>query len=147
MIGLRQFTGSDAEEIRQHMYPDMTIGEIEQMIAEWNTCVFAGRFFELLAVTKDGRIVGSASLKECSKSAVSLGIGIVAAERGKGIASDAMRLLLERAKEKGYRVALDQVRTDNAASIRLHEKFGFETDGYVYRNKRDHEVILYLNVL
>ena len=78
---------------------------------------------------------------------MSLGIEIFSEERGKGIASNAMPLPLERARETGYRAVLDQVRTDNTASLRLHEAFGFETDGYVYRNKRDWEVVLYLKLL
>ena len=45
------------------------------------------------------------------------------------------------------RILLDQVRRDNAASIRLHEKLGFETDGYGYRNQKGREVVLYLKPL
>ncbi len=137
----------DAETVRKHQYPDMTVEEIERMIEDWNSGVFEGRRFEMLAVTEDGRITGSASLLEHSKSVVSLGIEIFSEERGKGIASGVMPLLLERARETGYRAVLDQVRTDNAASIRLHEAFGFETDGYVYRNRRDREIVLYLKLL
>jgi RimJ/RimL family protein N-acetyltransferase len=145
--GLQRFVPADAQSIRQHQYPDMTVDEIERMIADWNSGVFEGRCFEMFAVTEDGRIAGCASIKECSKSVASLGIEIFTEERGKWIASNAMPLLLEAAKQAGYRAVLDQLRTDNAASIRLHEAPGFETDGYVYRNKRDREVVLYLKLL
>ena len=147
MTVLQRFVPADAQSIRQHQYPDMTVDLIERMIADWNLGVFEGRCFEMFAVTEDGRIAGCASIKECSKSVASLGIEIFTEERGKRIASNAMPLLLEAAKQAGYRAVLDQVRTDNAASIHLHEALGFEIDGYVYRNKRDREVVLYLKLL
>ncbi len=147
MIGLRHFCREDAETVRSKTVPEMHPDEVEGMIADWNAGVFEGRYFEMFAVTKDGRIVGSASVAERSQSAVSFGIEIFPEEQGKGIAPEAMRLLSEQAKEKGYRAVLDQVRTDNAASIRLHEKAGFESDGYAYRNRRGHEVVLYLKLL
>ena len=59
----------------------------------------------------------------------------------------ALAALISLAKEKGYRIVLDQVRRDNRASIRLHEKLGFETDGYIYRNRKNNEVVLYLKIL
>lgn len=117
------------------------------MIAYWNRGVYEDRRFEMFAITEDERITGCTSLTERCQNVVSFGIEIFAEERGKGIASNAMPLLLEKAKEAGYSVVLDQVRTDNAASIRLHEALGFETDGYVYRNKRYREVVLYLKLL
>ena len=147
MTALRHFVPADAGTIQKHQYPDMTAGEIERMIADWNRGGYEDRRFEMFAITEDGRITGCASIKECSKSVASLGIEIFTEERRKGIASNAMPLLLEKAKEAGYSVVLDQVRTDNAASIRLHEAFCFETDGYAYRNKRDREVVLYLKLI
>lgn len=38
---------------------------------------------------------------------------------------------------------LDILTTDNKASIKLNEKFGFESDGYIYRNKRNKEVYIF----
>ena len=146
MIGLRRFCRADAKTVQDCLYPEMQIGEIEDMIADWNRGAFRGRYFELFAVTADGRIAGTASLSERSRSVVSFGIEIFERERKKGIASETMRLLLRYAAEKGYRAVLDQVGTDNEASIRLHESSGFESDGYVYRNRRDREVLLYLRL-
>ena len=48
-----------------------------------------------------------------------------------------MQLLFGRASGLGYRILVDQVREDNAASIGLHEKLGFESDRYAYKNKKD----------
>ncbi|MBR0508396.1 MAG: GNAT family N-acetyltransferase [Clostridia bacterium] len=146
MIGLRRFCREDARAVQSVLYPNAALGEIEEMIADWNAGVWNGRRFELLAVTADGAIAGTVSLLEQSGIAASLGIEIVPAQRGRGIASEAMRLLLEMAAESGYRLIVDQVRADNAPSIRLHEKCGFTTDGRVYRNKRDRDVVYYVKL-
>ena len=147
MISLRHFSREDAESIRGNLYPDMTITDIMDMIDAWNSQLFHGHYFEMFAIVSGGQIAGSASLSERTRSIVSAGVEVYHHERGKGFGSEAVSLLLQYASEKGYRVMLNQVRKDNSASIRLHEKLGFETDGYVYRNQRNHEVVLYLKLL
>lgn len=42
---------------------------------------------------------------------------------------------------------MQQIRADNVASIALHNSLGFETDGYVYTNKKGNEVLIYIKVL
>ena len=147
MVTLRRFTPEDAPSIHQLIYPDMTKEQIVDMIGEWESGVCQGRYFGMFAVECDGRIVGSVSLYEHSPSVASAGIEIVRHERGKGIATKAMETLLAAAIEKGYRIIMDQVSTDNHASIRLHEKLGFESDRYVYRNHRNHDIYLFLKPL
>ena len=147
MVILKHFEWEDAEAIRKEMYPNMSISDIRDMISGWNRCVHEDRFFEMFAVLADERIVGTVSLYEHSPHVVSAGAEIFGKERRKGYASGALALLEDHASEKGYRLILNQVRTDNAASIRLHEKLLFESDKSVYRNRRDHEVYLYLKII
>ena len=147
MVTLRHFGKEDAKFIHNSMYPDMAMADISDMIDEWNSLLYQGHYFEMFAVISGGQIVGSVSLREQSRSIVSAGIDILDSERGKGLGSEAFSLLIQHASGNGYRIILDQVRKDNTASIRLHEKLGFESDGYVYRNRKDHEVVLYLKVL
>ena len=147
MITIRRFIHEDAESLQNILYPEMSLGDISDMIDEWSTCVCRGRVFEMFAIISDEKIVGSVSLYEHSKSVASLGAEVITEERCKGAASEAVSLLLHYAAKKHYRIILDQVRKDNTASIRLHEKLGFESDGYVYRNQRDQEVVLYLKSL
>lgn len=147
MITIRKFIRDDAATLQQSLYPEMSAGEIADMIDEWNTCLCGGRYFEMFAILSDDRIVGTVSLYEHSKSVASAGAEVLPAERGKGIAQSAISYLMSYAADKHYRVLLDQVRKDNAASRRLHEKLGFESDGTVYRNRRDQEVVLYLKLL
>ena len=147
MISLRSFQNSDADLLHQNQYPGLNLREISAMIDEWNMKIHDGKRFEMFAVQADEKTVGSISLFEHSKSIASAGIIVFADERQKGYASAAMELLTQHARRQGYRAIRSQVRSDNTASIRLHEKLGFETDGYVYRNRRDHEVLFYYKFL
>lgn len=146
-VSIRRFAREDAEELRRRLYPDTELSEVSEMIEEWNSGACGGRAFDAFAIVSEGRIVGYVSLCEQSRSIASAGIEVAGEERRRGAATEALSQLMRYAKEKGCGIILDQVRRDNAASIRLHEKLGFETDGYVYRNKRDHEVLLYLKRL
>ena len=147
MVTLRRFTREDAGILREKQAPDRTEDELAALIDEYNRGSWRGKRFEMLAVVADGDVVGSVSLMEHSRSVVSLGPEIFPEERRKGYAGEAMRLALARAAELGFRIALQQVLTDNEASRRLHEKLGFEYDGYVYQNAKGREVGLYLKAL
>ena len=147
MITLRRFAREDAEDVKQSFYPDMTVSEAADMIDEWNSGVFGGRRFDMFAIVSDGRIVGYVSLYERAGTTASVGAEVIPCERGNGAATEALALLTRYASEQGYLVLVDQVRADNKASIRLHEKLGFETDGYVCTNQRGHEVLLYVKAI
>ena len=127
MVGLRAFRPEDAEILREALFPQSEIGEVRALFKEWDARSFEGRYFEMFAVERDGRLVGSASLYEHSPSVVSAGVEIFPAEKGQGSGGAALGLLVGAAAEKGYRIVQDQVRPDNLASVRLHEACGFET--------------------
>ncbi|MBQ9459436.1 MAG: GNAT family N-acetyltransferase [Oscillospiraceae bacterium] len=146
-VTLRHFTRGDIPALRAELWRDASEDELLRMIADWNTLTHDGKYFEMFAVVRGGAVAGTASLYEHTASTVSLGAEIFESERGKGCAFEALQLLMAHAREKGFRIAQDQVRADNAASIRLHEKLGFETDGYVYRNQKGREVVLYWKAL
>ncbi|MBO6094088.1 MAG: GNAT family N-acetyltransferase [Oscillospiraceae bacterium] len=144
MICLRPFTENDAIIIQQSQYPDISISDIEKMIAEWNTKTCQSKYFEIFAITADNKIVGSVSLYEHSRSVASIGVEVYPDERRKRYASEGMRLIMNYARELGYRIIQDQVRTDNQPSIAVHNSLGFETDGYVYQNAKGKDILLYL---
>ena len=147
MITLRHFTEKDAEWIQRHFYPDMQEEAVLDMIRDWNKGTFNGREFEMLAILEDQQAVGMISLYQHSATVASIGPEVMPEKRNRGIASEAMKLMIEQARRKGYRILSQQVRTNNTASRRLHEKLGFETDDYVYRNKHGHEVLIYLRAI
>lgn len=51
------------------------------------------------------------------------------------------------AMTKGYKIVCQQIRTNNAASIQLHTKLGFETDNYTFLNNNKNEANIYLKAL
>lgn len=144
MVSIRHFEETDLEVIQVYCMPDKRKDDILSRIHEWNTLLYQGKYFEMFAIQNNTTIVGSISIYERSKSIVSLGIEIFPKYRQRGYAADAMRLLMEHTKQKGYGIIQQQIRVDNLASINLHEKLGFETDGYVYVNRKGHKVLIYL---
>ncbi len=44
-------------------------------------------------------------------------------------------------------IVSQQIRTDNIASLNLHAKLGFETDNYIYKNRRGNDVLIFLKNL
>ena len=144
MLCLRPFTNSDVDLICEKLMPGVSVEVAARLIDEWAAGSYQGRHFEMLALTSEGAVVGSISLFGRSERIASIGAEVLPEERGKGYAAEGMRLMIDKARKHGYKVILDQVRADNRASISLHEKLGFETDGYVYKNARDHSVLLYL---
>jgi L-amino acid N-acyltransferase YncA len=53
--------------------------------------------------------------------------------RGKGLGTTLLSALIERARTQGYHVMIAGIDTDNAASIRLHEKLGFEQAAHFHQ--------------
>ncbi|MBR3556519.1 MAG: GNAT family N-acetyltransferase [Oscillospiraceae bacterium] len=147
MVSIRHFSDNDIDVLRTNLYPYLSLEEIRLMVQDWNSGSYLGKRFEMFAVLNGNEIVGTISLYEHSKSVASIGVEILEPHRRKGNAHEANLLLLEHAKQIGYKVIQNQVRTNNAASIRLNEKLGFESDEYVYKNKRDQTVYLFLKSL
>ena len=144
VIALRQFSTFDAAFLREKQMPDASMEEVLETIQAWGTKTFQGKPFEMFAVTADAAVVGSASLYGHTDEMASVGMEVFPEERGKGYGAEGMKLILEIARGRGYRFLQDQVRAENGASIALHEKLGFATDGYIYRNAKGREVLLYL---
>lgn len=59
----------------------------------------------------------------------SLGMGVLAAYRGRGIGRQLMSTTLAHARRKGITRVELEVRADNAAAIRLYESMGFTHEG------------------
>lgn len=145
MVCLRHFKASDHPLISSRF--GLSDEAAKEMIRTWNTCVFGCAYFEMFAVQKDQTVIGMISLYEHAGSVISIGPEIFEAYRRHGFAKDAMTQALEIAGRKGYRIVLQQVRTNHTASIRLHESLGFEKDCCIYRNEKGNDVYLFLKTL
>ena len=147
MILLRNFTDKDAAEFQQKRSAGMSLDEIKAMFADWQEKGFAGKYFEMFAVVKDERIVGMISLYQHSKNVISCGPEIFEDYRTQGIGREAMLLAMDMAKDKGYKMVSQQIQVNNVASIALHNKLEFETDGYIYKNRKGNDVLIYIKLL
>ena len=147
MITLRNFLDSDAPIFQEKHSKHLSIEEIRDMFRKWNVKEYEGKYFEMFAIVKDEEIVGRISLYQHSENVISCGPEIFEGYCRLGFAKEAMMLAMDIAKSKGYKVVMQQIRTDNVASIALHNSLGFETDGYVYTNKKGNEVLIYIKVL
>ena len=147
MIFLRNLKIEDASELQKYGYSGMSAERVEALICDWGQKQFDGKYFEMFAIISDEKIVGTVSLYQHSLEVVSIGPEIFDEYRRKGFAKKAMMLACQMAKEKGFKIVSQQIRTDNAASIALHRSLGFETNGIVYTNSKGNKVSIYLKCL
>lgn len=147
MVSLRSFTSNDAIEFQQKQSANMSLEKVEALIAKWQEKEFANKYFEMFAVVNDTEMVGTISLYQHSESVISCGPEIFKCYRKQGFGMQAMTLAIEMAKNKGYKLVSQQIRVNNIASIALHTKLGFETDGYVYKNGHGNDVQIFIKLL
>lgn len=147
MIFLRNLKIEDASELQKYGYSGMSAEQVEALICDWGQKQFDGKYFEMFAIISDEKIVGTVSLYQHSLEVVSIGPEVFDEYRRKGFAKKAMMLACQMAKEKGFKIVSQQIRTDNAASIALHRSLGFETNGIVYTNSKGNKVSIYLKCL
>ena len=147
MILLRNFKKEDASELQKYVYSDLSTEQVEALICEWYKKQFNGKYFEMYAIVSDEKIVGTISLYQHSSEVISIGPEIFCDYRRKGFAKEAMICACQMAKEKGFKIVSQQIRTNNAASIALHCSLGFETDELVFTNTKGNQVYIYLKCL
>ncbi|MBQ4273360.1 MAG: GNAT family N-acetyltransferase [Clostridia bacterium] len=147
MIVLRNFTKADAFALQRIKHPNLSIEQIEALIHEWNLKQVNSKYFEMFAILLDENIVGTISLYQHSAEVISIGPEIFKPYRQKGLAKEVMICACTKAKEKGYKIVFQQIRTNNVASIALHSSLGFETNGLTYTNAKGNQVAIYLKSL
>ncbi|MBR7101918.1 MAG: GNAT family N-acetyltransferase [Clostridia bacterium] len=145
MITLRNFNENDIEVLKR-MSPSKTENEISLMLNKWNKREFNGKYSETFAICKEDTVVGCIFLYQHNEYIISAGPEIFEEYRCKGYAYEAMRQAYDYAKKSGYKIATAQIRKNNIASIRLHEKLGFILDCEML-NKRGNEIFIYIKLL
>ncbi len=102
-----------------------------------------------LATGATGAVVGDLTTQRCDRRAgtFTYSIAITAAERGRGHASEAIRLALRYYfEELRYQKVWVGVHSFNDASVRLHERLGFQHEGrqrrMVYTGGQHHDLLL-----
>ncbi|BCG27237.1 L-methionine sulfoximine/L-methionine sulfone acetyltransferase [Pseudomonas tohonis] len=94
----------------------------------------AAGFPVLTARDAAGEVVGYASYgawrpHDGYRHTVEHSVYVRADQRGKGLGPQLMQALIERARSAGLHVMVGAIESENAASIRLHQRLGFTTTG------------------
>jgi len=134
-ITLRNFCVGDCDFLAVHHKQGMTADEAVALVDEWNQKSFRGAYFEMFAVVYDNAPVGWISLYSHDEHTISAGMEIVESARRKGFAFSALEQALGYAKALGFNTAVAQVRKNNTASLRLHEKCGYAITGACVTSK------------
>lgn len=145
-IKLRKFNAEDAYLLKKYQFHQMDMNEIKDMIALWNKNLYNGRYCEVFAAEYDGALSGWFSMAKLPNGRISIGPTVFEPYRQKEIAFSVMQNLLFTAKRNGYSLAEAQIRINNAASIKLHEKLGYIQGGKVI-NRNLNEVFVYTKEL
>lgn len=145
-IKLRKFNAEDAYLLKKYQFYQMDINDIKNMISLWNKNKYDGRYCEVFAAEYDGALSGWFSMAELPNGRISIGPTVFGPYRQKGIAFSVMRNLLFTAKRNGYSYAEAQIRINNAASIKLHEKLGYIQIKKI-TNGNGNEVYIYMKKL
>lgn len=106
-----------------------------QLLSRFSRAVASGRTIVGVAEGDDGRIVGSVGLHGAEPPGVwSLGMWVLAGERGRGIGRRLIEFVFEQAEDHAIRKIELEVFVDNEAALALYSAVGFEREGVL----RDH---------
>ena len=145
-IKLRKFNTEDAYLLKKYQFHQMDMNEITDMIALWNKNLYNGRYCEVFAAEYHDALSGWFSMAELPNGRISIGPTVFEPYRQKGIAFSVMQNLLFTAKRNGYSAAEAQIRPNNTASIKLHEKLGYIQIKKI-TNRNGNEVYIYMKKL
>jgi len=129
MITLRNFKADDCDFLAKHYLPEMATDKAVALIEEWNQRSCRGAYFEMFVIVSGHQPAGWISLYAHNETTISAGLEVIESARQKGLGTAALIQALAYARKLGYTTAIAQVRKNNAASICLHEKCGFSSNG------------------
>jgi phosphinothricin acetyltransferase len=102
----------------------------------WNEARKANGYPLLVARTADAPVAGFATFGDFRawpgyRFTVEHSVHVAESHRGQGIGTALMGVLVERAAALGKHVMVAGIDADNAGSIRMHERLGFEQTGHL----------------
>lgn len=146
---LRPLTYTDIPTLSQYdeSWTKLTDTQCRDMLDKMHTPREDGKYYEIFAVeNEDGVTVGTVSLFQHTRDAVSAGPEIFTPYRRRGYATEALNMAYAHAAARGFRVAVAQVRLNNTASLALHRKCGFESD-HEFVNRHGNRVAFLIKAL
>ena len=126
-------------------YEHLTIEKRIELIKNSENGCYNGQFFRFFLLKLDDEVVGFMNVCARSKSVISIAPEIKKHYRRKGYGEKGVLLALTKAEKLGYKIAMATVIEENIASIKLHEKIGFER---VYNyEKKGKNLILFVKLI
>ena len=124
----------DSERARalDFVWPPQSEAAVREWAEKESRRKLEGDTFRWMMENEAGETVGSIDTHDCSPrdGTFSYALDVDPAQRGKGYAGEAILLVLKYYfEELRYQKVTVPVHADNAASIRLHEKLGFQLEG------------------
>ena len=112
-----------------YKYEEETLGDRQQWLLDKQA-----QGLPVFVLEEDGAVIGFATygpfrVYPAYKFTIENSIYVHPEHSGKGVASRLMKQLIVQSKEAGYKTMIACIDADNAASIKLHEKFGFTHSG------------------
>lgn len=126
-------------------YEHLTIEKRIELIKNSENGCYNGQFFKFFLLKGDDELIGFMNVCARSKSVISIAPEIKKRYRRKGYGEKGVLLALIKAEKLGYKIAMATVIEENIASIKLHEKIGFER---VYNyEKKGKNLILFVKLI
>lgn len=132
---------SDRARFLDFLWPPTSLASIQAWAAEASRKRMDNDAYQWVITDRVGTPVGTIDTHHCDHRTGTFmyGIDIMAEERGKGYASEAIRMVLRYYfHELRYQKVTIGAHSDNMASIRLHEKLGFQREGAWRRTVYNH---------
>ena len=123
---------SDRARHLDFVWPPSSVASVKAWAEEKSKQTFANDTFHWIIETLEGCPVGTLSTHSCNPhtGTFSYGVDVAEEDRGKGYATEAILLVLRYYfEELRYQKVTVVVHGNNAASIQLHERLGFQREG------------------
>jgi RimJ/RimL family protein N-acetyltransferase len=133
----------DSERARHldFVWPPQSLAAVQAWTQEQSLKRMENDCFHWVIENEEGQPCGTIATLHCSPrdGSFSYAIDVAADQRRRGYASEAVRLILRYYfDELRYQKATVTVHSDNEASIRLHERLGFQLEGRLRRTVFNH---------
>ena len=125
-ISLKEIGFDDLDCFNDTEYSALTEEKRKELVEHSKNSQHQGKYFKFYLIIYQERIVGFLNVCDLSRSAFSIAPEIKKEFRRKGFCEIALTIAFNIQKLRGKKLAIASIREDNVASIKLHEKLGFE---------------------
>ena len=143
---LRPVTLKDTDVLNAVLCKTAEASENRKAIEESVNRLHGGRYYEMFLVFQKKAPIGVMTVYGHTDCIVNINAEITESERHKGYGFEAMIAMCSLMYEKGYTIAIADIDADNIASVKLHEKLGFERER-TYLGSGGKKFYLYIRTL